>query len=45
MGNQQFPRISAWNDLNESPSELGLRRAALLARLASQSARGFGRKK
>ncbi|KAL7074703.1 hypothetical protein ACQ4LE_005915 [Meloidogyne hapla] len=43
--NQQLPRISAWNDWNENQSELGIRRAALLARLASQSARGFGRKK
>nr|CAD2122241.1 unnamed protein product [Meloidogyne enterolobii] len=43
--NQPLPRISAWNDWNDTPTELGLRRAALLARLASQSARGFGRKK
>ncbi|KAF7638258.1 hypothetical protein Mgra_00002232 [Meloidogyne graminicola] len=40
---QQFYKLSSWNDWNDSQLEFNLRRTALLAKLASQSARGFGK--
>jgi hypothetical protein len=50
VGNSQFgggPRMAAWNDWADPAAAeqiLSLKRASLLARLATQSARGFGRK-
>lgn len=39
------PRMASWNDLSDPAEQfLSLKRASLLARLASQHARGFGRK-